>query len=315
MLLALAAALALAPGAVPRPQAAPVAPVAPVAPDLRAPRPAPSAPARQKGIRIALPEVRAPGLEPRQLALFEGALLQELRKLEGVSAIGMGEIREMLSFEYQKQMLGCASDESCLAEIGGALGTDEMLSCSILLDGKTATLALKRIDMKGARITGSDQRRLVRANGEELLAAIGPAVQVLFPDRLLRPGRTRGVAKEVAVRLNPPPLPRWAFYATAGSAAALAAAGLGVGYMSRDARDQYRRLADRSTTEVVPGSQLRSLEDRASSLSRSANLLFLASGGLALAAGVEAFFTDWHGYRAAVDVAPGKAGVQVGKRF
>jgi hypothetical protein len=59
--------------------------------------------------------------------VLESSLLPEVRKLEGVSAIGMGEIREMLSVEYQRQMMGCQADEACLAEICGALGTDELV--------------------------------------------------------------------------------------------------------------------------------------------------------------------------------------------
>jgi hypothetical protein len=254
-------------------------------------------------------------LAPRQLALFEGALLAEIRKLDGVSAIGMGEIREMLSFEYQRQMLGCAADESCLAEIGGALGTDEMLHVSVIVVDRTATLTLKRIDMRSARVAGSDQRRLARANGEELLGAVGPAVQALFPDRALRAGRTRGVDREVALRLNPPPLPRWVFFATAGAAAAAAAAGAGYGFMASDARDQYRTLSQRALSETVSGPQLRELEQTASDRARMSTALFVLAGGLGVAAGVEAFFTDWHGYRTSVQVAPGAATVQVGGRF
>jgi hypothetical protein len=269
-----------------------------------------------KAVRLAIPDVKVQGdLPARQLALFEGALLAEIRKLEGVSAIGMGEIREMLSFEYQRQMLGCAADEGCLAEIGGALGTDEMLHVSVIVVEKTATLTMKRIDMRSARVAGSDQRRLARANGEELLGAVGPAILALFPERALRAGRTRGVDREMALRLNPPPLPRSVFFATAGAAVAAAAVGAGYGWMARDARDQYAKLAERSLTESVSGPQLKELEGKVQDRSRMSTALFIAAGGLGIAAGVEAFFTDWHGYRAAVQVAPGAAGVQVGGRF
>jgi len=269
-----------------------------------------------KALRIAVPDVKVQGdLPPRQLALFETSLLAELRKLEGLSAIGMGEIRELLSYEYQRQMMGCSADENCLAEIGGALGTDEMLQASVVVEGKSATLSLRRINMRQARVTASDQRRLTRANGEELLGAVGPSVEALFPDRALRAGRTRGVAKEVALRLNPPPLPRWPFFATLGAATAAAAGGLVYGSLANDARSQFNALAQRSLSEPVSGSQLKSLESSATSRARTANLLFLGAGGLAVAAGVEAFFTDWRGYRAGVEVMPGGAGVSVGGKF
>lgn len=290
------------------------APATPLPPDFRPRAAADSKPAR--ALRLAVPDFRVQGdLPQRQLVLVEQALLAEVRKLEGVSAIGMGEIREMLSFEFHRRMLGCQADEACLAEISGALGTDEMLNAAIVVEGKTATLDLKRINMRAARVTAADQRRLTRASGEELLGAIGPAVQHLFPDRPLRPGRTRGVDKEVALRLNPPPLPRWPFFATAGAAAAALAAGATFGYLASDSRSQYASLAQRSLTEPVSGDQLRSLQSTTSQRARTANILLLTGGVLGLAAGVEAFFTDWHGYRAAVEVGPQSAAVGVGGRF
>jgi hypothetical protein len=282
---------------------------------LRAAPPTP-APKPKQALRLAMPDVKVTGeLPPRQLALLEGALLAEVRKLEGVSAIGMGEIREMLSFEYQRQMLGCQADEACLAEIGGALGTDEMVHASVIVEGTTANFAMKRINMRSARVAGSYAKRLTRAGGEELLGAVGPAIQELFPDRQLRAGFVRGVDKAVALRLNPPPLPKWPFYATASAAVVAAAGGAVMGYLSSDAKDQYNSLAQRALTESVPGAQLKDLESTAKSRASSANLLFIVAGGLGVAAGVEFFFTDWHGYRTQLDVGQRAAGVRVGGTF
>jgi hypothetical protein len=292
---------------------------APASPDALKTTPPPAAaalPKPKQALRLAMPDVKVTGdLPPRQVALLESSLLAEVRKLEGVSAIGMGEIREMLSFEYQRQMLGCQADEACLAEIGGALGTDEMVHSSVIVEGNTANFAMKRINMRTARVAGSHTKRLTRANGEELLGAVGPAIQELFPERQLRAGLTRGVDKAVALRLNPPPLPKWPFYATASAALAAGVAAAGMGYLSNDAKNQYNSLAQRALTESVPGAQLKDLETTAKSRARTANLLFIAAGGLGVAAGVEALFTDWHGYRAQVDVGPRAAGVKVGGSF
>lgn len=298
---------------------APAPAPAPAKPSLNVPLPPPPAAATPKpkaALRLALPDPKVTGeLPARQVALLESSLLAEVRKLEGVSAIGMAEIREMLSFEYQRQMLGCAADEACLAEIGGALGTDEMLHASAIVDGQTVTFTLRRINMRSARVTGTFTKRLTRANGEELLGVVGPAVQEVFADRQLRAGMTRGVDKAVALRLNPPPLPKWPFYVTAGAAVAAAAGGGVMGVLSKDAQKQWNDLAQQSVTTPVPGSQLKSLEQSAQSRASAANVFFIAAGGLAVAAGVEAFFTDWHGYGAAVTTGPGGTSVQVGGRF
>ena len=299
----------------PRPAAAPPA-AAPPIPDVPLPPPPVLAVKPKSALRLAMPDVKVTGeLPPRQAALLESALLAEVRKLEGVSAIGMSEIRQMLSFEYQRQMLGCAADEACLAEIGGALGTDEMLHPQVIVEGKTATFSLHRISMRAARITGSHTKRLERAGGEELLGDVGPAVQEVFPERPLRAGATRGVAKAMALRLNPPPLPRWPFYATASAALAAAAGGAVMGYLSKDAEDQWKSLSQRSLVEPIPGAQLKELERSAESRARAANVLLVAAGGLAVAAGVEALFTDWHGYGAELEVGPQGAAVKVGGSF
>jgi hypothetical protein len=316
LLLAGAAPAPPAPRADPKPAPPPAR--AATQPTLDVPLPPPPVPSTKPkaALRLALPDVKVTGeLPPRQAALLESALLAEVRKLEGVSAIGMNEIREMLSFEYQRQMLGCAADQACLAEIGGALGTDEMVLASVIVEGNTATFSLRRISMRAGRVTGAHTKRLTRAGGEELLGDVGPAVEEVFPDRQLRPGVARGVEKAMALRLNPPPLPRWPFYVTASAALAAAAGGAVMGYLSTDAQDQWNSLAQRSLTEPVPGAQLNELEHSAESRARSANLLFIAAGGLAVAAGVEALFTDWHGYGAQVDVGPKGAAVKVGGSF
>jgi hypothetical protein len=280
-------------------------------------RPPPAAPGSRPGVpralRLAVPEAKVLGEVPRrQVAVLEQALLAEIRKLEAVSAIGVSEIKEMLAFEYQRQMLGCQADEACLAEIAGALGVDEMISVQLTASEASLALSVKRIDMRGTRVSGESQQRLKRTSGgEELLGAVGPAVAALFPDRLLRPGLTRGVAREVALRLNPPPLPRWVFAVTAGAAVAAAAAGATFGLMANDSTTQYNDLLRRSTAEQVPGGQLVALQDQASSRRGTAGVLLAAGAGLAVAAGVEAFFTDWHGYRGAVTVSPAGAAVNV----
>jgi hypothetical protein len=44
---------------------------------------------------------------------------------------------QMLALEQAKQSVGCGSDMACLAEIGGALGADYLITGSVLLVGDT----------------------------------------------------------------------------------------------------------------------------------------------------------------------------------
>jgi hypothetical protein len=328
--LTIAVLLAAAPAKAPPSTSAPT-PTPPSTPAAAAPRPSydniplpppPKLPegARGGALRVAVLDPRASGdVAPRPLAAFTQSLVPELRKMEGVSAIGMAEIRDMLGFERQRQMLGCSADEGCLAEIAGALGVDDLVTTDLVLVGTGYTLTMKRIDMRRAKVIQSETRRFDRRDGEELLSVVGPAVASLFPGRPLKPGKTRGVDREVIRRLNPPPLPRWAFLGTAGAAAA-ALAGAGVSQlMVADSRRQYDGVIQKAQQGPVAAADLAAAASRVRSREQTRNALLYAGAGLALAGGVEAFFTDWRNDRAAL-VTPallpgGAGGVVVGGRF
>ena len=232
------------------------------------------------------------GVDTRTARIVGEALLAEVRKLDRIAAVSMREIQDLLSFEEQRQLVGC-SDESCLAEIAGALGVDELLTGTVGRLGASHVLAIKRLDMKTATTRASISRRMVVADGEEFLAAIGPAVAELYPGYEPRPGQSRGVAAEVVARLNPPPLPRWVFLTTAGAAVAVGLAGGVTALSFKNAQDDYDATVRRSLSEPVPVSTVRTHSDRVEDRALAANVLFAVAGGLALVAVLEAIFTQW----------------------
>ena len=284
--------------------------------------PPPRLPAGAKGgaLRVAVVDPRTSGeIPPRPLAAFSQALVPEIRKLDGVSAIGMAEIRDMLGFERQRQMLGCSADEGCLAEIGGALGVDELVSIELTLVGNSYALTGRRLDMKRARVVQTVSRQFDRRDGEELLNVVGPLVEGLWPDRPLKPGMKRGLDKSAIARLTPPPLPRWVFVTSASVAAGTLAAGAVAGLLAREAQNDFNDLASRSTTQPVPGADLQAAQKKAQDRAALANTLYVSGAVIGVAAGVTAFFTDWHDDRNALKVTPavaqGGAGVVVAGRF
>jgi hypothetical protein len=250
--------------------------------------------APMKAVRIAVYDFELAGVDPNIGAVVTDSVLAEVRKLQHVSAIGMDEIRDMLSHEVNKQFMGCEENEACLAEIAGALGVDELVSGSLSKVDQNHVMVIRRIDQNRAKVVGTVDKRLKAESGQEFLAAVGPSVEELFPEYQLREGTTRGVPRSVALRLDPPPLPKWAFYTTAGAAAATLAAGGLFAYLAHDAENQWDQEVQQS---VVEGDQLVRIGDRATSRAHTANALFITSGVLAVGAGVMALFTDWHGYR------------------
>jgi hypothetical protein len=246
---------------------------------------------RKRNMRIAVYELKASGVDERVALVTTASLTAELRKLNGVTVIGMDEVRAMLDLEAEKQLLGCP-DDSCLAEIAESLGADTLVVGSLAHIGEENVIGIKRIDQRAASVAGQVNQRLKPANGEEFLAAIGPAVEALFGDFSLKPGKTRGVPEELALRLNPPPLPTWSFYTALGvTGGAALVAGLATAVYQID-NGAYEKLR-------VPGELRNSEYEQAKGRAVSSEMLMWTAWGvtaaLAVGAGVMAGFTDFAG--------------------
>ncbi|HEY8206371.1 MAG TPA: hypothetical protein VIG99_02745 [Myxococcaceae bacterium] len=280
--------------------------------------PMPPPPALKKGpkpIRVAVLDPAVdPSTDPRVKAALGQAITAEVRKLEGVTAIAAEEIQQMVSFQRSRQLMGCGEDTSCMAELVDALAADDLISMRVTTIGQSTTFAIQRLDAKRAKVAGAFTKQVPRGSGEELLALIGPAVQAIFPERGLLKGKTRGVDKDVARKLNPPPLPRWVFFTTAGAGAAAGAGGAAFGYLARQSYGRYRSMVD--GTAVVEAADLDQAKRDTQQNALFANALFIGAGALALGAAFEAVFTDWNDDRGAalsvaVVPAPGGVGLQV----
>jgi len=281
--------------------------------------PMPPPPAPKKGpkpIRVAVLDPAVdPGVDPRLKAALGQAITAEVRKLDRVTAIAADEIQQMVSFQRSRQLLGCSEDTSCMAELVDALAADDLISMRVTTVGQSVTFAVQRLDAKRAKVAQSFTKQVPKGSGEELLALIGPAVQAIFPERGLLPGKTRGVDKEVARRLNPPPLPKWPFFATAGLGAAAGAGGAAFGFLAGQSYTRWRTLVETSSTAAVDAGELDQAKRDTQQRAFVANALFIGAGALALGAAFEAVFTDWNDDRAALAVVPAPGGVGVMVRF
>ena len=68
-----------------------------------------------------------------------------------MAVISRDEIKSMLLHEQSKMLMGC-DDESCLAEIGGALGVQYIVSGNVGRIGETYLLHLKLINIREAKV-------------------------------------------------------------------------------------------------------------------------------------------------------------------
>jgi TolB-like protein len=83
--------------------------------------------AEGKAVSFAVFDLSTAGLSEDAARNLTQVLSVELKRIQGASVIGKEDIAAMLNLEGQKQVLGCESDTSCLAEIGGALGVDKLV--------------------------------------------------------------------------------------------------------------------------------------------------------------------------------------------
>jgi TolB-like protein len=122
-------------------------------------------------VKIAVLDLQARGVDPA-LAQSGGTLIaSELNKLEVFKVISREDIRNMLSFEKDKERLGCEADQACLAEIGGALGVEYIIAGSLAAIGDQTVLSLTLNNIKTATVENRLSEN-VSGKGDALIQAI-----------------------------------------------------------------------------------------------------------------------------------------------
>ena len=250
-------------------------------------------------IHVAVYSLEVENIPTGVAKIITDNLLAEVRKLEGVSAIGMEEIYEMLQHEKSRQIMGCDADDACLAEIAGALGVDELITgkLSSLADG--SGMVVRRINQRRAQITGTFNERLKPQEGVEFLAAIGDAVQNLYPNRKVLPGMKRGVPEEVGRSLSPPPIPTWATYAAGGASLLAGALGGTFGLIALGNQKSHNTIPENS--QALTSSDYAGYEQNGKTFQSAANASYITAGVLLVTTGVMALFTDWEGFQEALE--------------
>ena len=81
---------------------------------------------------------------------------------------GQSDIKAMLTLEQQKMTVGCEDDTSCLAEIGGALGADHVVTGRLGKVGEIYLLSLKLIYAPRAIVVRQFSER-IRGDVEQLV--------------------------------------------------------------------------------------------------------------------------------------------------
>jgi TolB-like protein len=115
-----------------------------------APKAAPAVPAAARQ-RLVLVPFRALEVAQGQADLLSEVALTEAARFKAVEVLGESDLAAMLGHEKQKVLLGCQED-SCMAEIGGAMGASWLLVGSVGRIGQATRVDLKLIDVKKAKV-------------------------------------------------------------------------------------------------------------------------------------------------------------------
>jgi hypothetical protein len=171
--------------------------------------------------------------------LLSELMLSEVTRFGRFDAIGSSDIVAMLGLERKRQMMGCADNSACLAEIGGALGADYLLTGQVGLLGTRYRVDLKLLDVKRARVMGREGD-FAGQNEDALAAAVSTLVAKLLSSAFpgLAPPPPAPIAAVPPRPPAPEPAPSHALpYGLLGGAAVLALTGAGFGYAARSSYD------------------------------------------------------------------------------
>lgn len=137
---------------------------------------------KPKKTRIAVLDLKDKGVGKDVASILTGILTNRISELGIFEVLSRQDIKNILTHEQDKMLLGC-SDASCLVDIGGALGAEELITGEIGRVGKKTIIGLQRIDIRNARVVKRTQRQFIGTH-EMLMEEIGHAAYNLMEDTL-----------------------------------------------------------------------------------------------------------------------------------
>src|SRR4051812_5628125 len=107
---------------------------------------------------LVLPLGTGDGVTATLSASITDAVASEARRHQGLSVLTSRDVTSLLTAERQKQLLGC-TEGSCLAELGGALGAERIISGSVAKLGTSWLLPPQLLDATKAAVMAQSDRR------------------------------------------------------------------------------------------------------------------------------------------------------------
>lgn len=220
----------------------------------------------------------------RAASLSEVVVGEVGQSLRGCSVVSRSELRALVSFETERQLSGCDS-ESCLAEVGEALGVDRLVIGTVARVDTRTLVALRLVDMRDLRVVRRVTDSFEGPAGDALTWVAWLARRLVLDDESAagpRPVADRPVVVER--RMSVLRTLAWTGVGVGGGLA-VTSAGLGVATWALSAA-----LPGMKTARGADREQIEGLEATGPWLAGGANLALYAGTALALVGGGLFFF-------------------------
>ncbi|MBW2704018.1 MAG: hypothetical protein JRF33_24620 [Deltaproteobacteria bacterium] len=144
--------------------------------------------AAKEPISVAVLEFTSRGsITQIQMDSLNDLVTTEIMKFGDYRVIGHADISSLLDEEAKNQLLGC-KDDRCRAEIGGALGVEQLLTGKVSAFGSSFLMKLRLLDVRKVEVIDSLTLRIKGDTGD-LLAEVPNSVRELFRKEVILPDR------------------------------------------------------------------------------------------------------------------------------
>jgi hypothetical protein len=127
--------------------------------------------------KLAVLDLQSKGVDKELAQNLSDVVTMALNRLGVFDVLSRSDIQQAIAFEQTKQMFGCESDTSCLAEIGGALGVALLVTGSVGQVGSRYIISLVLTNSSDVSIIAREQREVESAS--ELTNATDGATRFL----------------------------------------------------------------------------------------------------------------------------------------
>jgi TolB-like protein len=165
---------------------------------------APAAPLAAARVRVAVMDVRnVQGVAEGTATILTDIVVSDVARA-GHDVVSRGDIAAMIGFERQKQVLGCGDETSCLAEIGGALGVEYMLTGQVGQIGSQYRISLLLVDARRVRVAARAAEFCEKNEDALVRAAQGTVAQLLLA---IQAAARPAPAQAAPAKPSPQPVP------------------------------------------------------------------------------------------------------------